>query len=64
MVEEHEWSDIAPRVEGKDAAHGEAADVALAGIDDQVDRFGHGNLSGRGLKRIMDEGLWVGKLGG
>jgi hypothetical protein len=63
MIEKHEGPDIPPRGEGQNAPHGEAAEIALAGIDDQVDRFGHVVLSMHGLKRSMDEGLRVGKLG-
>ena len=42
MVEEHERTNIAARGEGQQPAHGEPAKIALAGIDDQVDCFGHG----------------------
>ena len=66
MVEEHEGPHISPGMGRQDAAHCETAQVALAGIDDQIDRVGNGSQGFTPcvlLKRSMDECFRVGKLG-
>jgi hypothetical protein len=64
MVEENERSDIPPRVKGQEAADSEAAYVALAGLDDQVDCVGHWGVSRRALRETMDEAAPIGKVRG
>ena len=60
MVEEHEWPDIAPRMEGQEPPHGKSSNVAQTGLDHEFDSISHAGLPG--LNATMDEMIGHGKV--
>lgn len=63
MVKEHERPDIASVRERQQAADEKAAQVTLAGFNNQIDSARHGNLS-VSMRISMDEAAQIGKQSG